>query len=252
MFNPLLAGIVAGGAFLVSFIISLCVRTPFLYSALRALCFAGGFFGIIAGIYFLYNKFLSSEATEQFENQGGGSGVSGHSVDYSVGDDDFWLDGAKNMSAEAGPSVSAQNADDLYEPLEELTPENEDAPYLSAAPIENIGGADSGMEHGVLEQSGNKVYDEKGDSALTRDASASSDNGYDVNMSAFIPGMPAAGDGGRQKMGSPLYMSGPAITGEVPVSLSLDSKSGNAGVNFDFNKQKMAEAIQTLLRKDEG
>jgi hypothetical protein len=250
-----LTGIVAGGAFLVSFIISLCVRTPFLYAVLRSLCFAGVFFGIIAGIYFLYNKFLSPQATERFESED--NGASGHNVDYSVGDDDAWpkdAGGAKSMFGVDAPETSAGNRDegDIYEPLDELEPANEDYPYLPGAPIENISGGGSGIDHGVLEQNGNEGYDKNEVSALTANASGGSDRGYDTDMGAFIPGMVAAGDGERQKTGAALYMPGPALANEGPVRLSVDNNSGRTAPVFDFDKQKMATAIQTLLKKDEG
>jgi hypothetical protein len=251
----LLTGIVAGGAFLVSFITSLCVRTPFFYAVLRSLCFAGVFFGIIAGIYFLYNKFLSPQATERFENEE--NGASGHNVDYSV-DDDEVLDkvggSARSMFEGAALEASAgsRNEQDFYEPLEELAPANEDGTHSAAVPVENTGGGDSGIDHGVLEQNGNEGYYKNGDSAVIRNVSGGADIGYDTNMRDFIPGMAAAGDGGRQKTGEPLYVPDPAVVNEGPVRLSVDSKSGRTAPVFDFNKQKMATAIQTLLKKDEG
>jgi hypothetical protein len=243
-----LAGIVAGGAFLVSFIISLCVRTPFLYAALQALCFSGVFFGIVAGVYFLYDKFLSPKATEQFESAGGRQ--FSHSVDYSIGDDEVWLNGTDG----AKTADENQNAEDFYEPLEELSTETGDGavPFLDAAHGENISGADSDMYHEVLEQSVDEVYDNSGDSVLRRNTSGSSDDGYDMNMSTFIPGMPIAKDGGRQKREEPLYMPVPTLADEGPVSLSVDKISGKKELDFDFNRQKVAGAIQTLLKKDEG
>jgi hypothetical protein len=254
----MLAGIVAVGAFFVSFIISLCVRTPFLYAALQALCFSGVFFGIVAGVYFLYDKFLSPKATEQFERAGGGGQFS-HNVDYSIGDDDAWLngaDGAESMPPEAGAETADGNQDakDVYELLEEVSTGNEDEaiPFLDAAPVENINGTDSYMDHGVLEQSANEVYNKDGALMSTRSVHGYSGDGFDMNMSAFIPGMPVAKNGGRQNTEDILYTPGPVLADEGSVSLSVDKISGKRELDFDFNRQKAAGAIQTLLKKDEG
>jgi hypothetical protein len=261
----MLAGIVAGGAFLISFILGLCGRTPFIDTLLRALVFGASFFGIVAGIYFLYNKFLSPEATDKLENEDDGSSV--HGIDYSIGDDGTWLNNTSNVEKEASEEileisensdletqekpVENQATDDFIETLEAGPQENYDieAVNTDASGVEDIKNADSGdIAYEVLEQSNNKIYNENGDSTLTQKVDDSSNSSFEMDMTAFMPGIP--GLERNEQEDSPLFTPNRTALSERTVRLSVDSKSGKS--DFDFDREKMAGAIQTLLKKDEG
>jgi hypothetical protein len=89
--------VVSGGTFLVSLITSLLGGALFFTALLRGLVFAGSFFGIVAGIYFIYNKFLIPDDTDDTETP-----KVGQNIDYSVGDNGEWL----NMRETANESLT--------------------------------------------------------------------------------------------------------------------------------------------------
>jgi hypothetical protein len=226
----MVAGITAGGAFLLSFIFSLLGSAIFQTALTRALIFAGLFFGLVAGIYFLYDKFLQpKEGGGKDENQ------TGQNVDYSVGDGIDWTNGNTTDNGVPG-NVSNLNGADVS-PIEELEELGDDG--------------HSGATHdsGGLEQIDNNKYSNERVLTESEKADASSQKGYSVDMSAFTPeDVPKSGKpAGPERRDTP----GGALR-EGTVDMSVERRSGKTELGFEVDGKKIAGAIQTLLKKDEG
>lgn len=248
MFNPMLAGIIAGGTFLVSFILGLVGRTPLLTAFFRALAFSGCFFGIVAVIYFLYNKFLLTDETDEEEPVD--TSRIGQNIDYSLSDNDDWINSLDDIESEG-----------MSEDVSKISGGNVDKPQ------DILGGAEPGMEYaftgeekiaalgetpGVLAQSNDNGYSVDGDSVLPqKNAGAFSEGGYDMNMSAFIAGIPGVEDDGSPQ-GEAMSSSSGTMMNEGTVDMSVERRAGKPDFGFDVDGKKMAGAIQTLLKKDLG
>jgi hypothetical protein len=240
LFNPILAGIISGGAFLVSFIMGLFGRTPILTVFLRALVFSGCFFGLVAGIYFLYNKFLLPSETDEEETEAT-AGQSGQNIDYVLGDDDDWLNRLDNIENGDAPEVLSEIAGGDTEEVQDAQSEAE--PFVEDAFA-------VGETTGVLAQSNDKGYSVDGDSLLSqKKAGAFSEDGYDMNMSVFIPGTPSTEDGGYPQ-GKAVSSSPNPLMSEGTVDMSVERRAGKRDLGFDVDGKKMAGAIQSLLKKD--
>ncbi|MDR2795966.1 MAG: hypothetical protein LBB47_04560 [Spirochaetaceae bacterium] len=243
MFKPILAGIVAGGAFCVSFILGLFGRTPILVTFLRALAFSGCFFGIVAGIYFLYNKFLLPVEPDDKEPED--SDLSGHNIDYTLGDDNEWLDSLDYDG----------NASENTSEISESDAEGSDVPNGTEPGVLNVfenkpETAVSERSPEVLAQNNDSGYSIGGDSLLPREkAGAFFGDGYDMNMSAFIPGIPGI-EGGDYSQGAAAQTSSDSGMNEGTVDMSVERDARKLDLGFDVDGKKMAGAIQTLLKKD--
>ena len=242
MFNPVLAGIIAGGAFLISFVLGLFGKTALLTVLLRATAFSGCFFGIVAGIYFLYNKFLQPEETD--ETGAESTGPIGQNIDYSV-DDDGWLKGLDAVGDGVPENISKIIGDD---------PEEADGVQSGAGPV----GEDSFVSKGtpeVLAQSDDTGYSVNEDSLLSRKGDGGfSKDGYDMNMSAFTAGIPGIDEDSYPQRSAATSSPNPAIpvAKEGTVDMSVERRAGKADLGFDADEKKMAGAIQSLLKKDLG
>jgi hypothetical protein len=221
------AGIVAGGAFLVSFTFGIFGRTPVYMALTRALIFSGVFFGIVAGIYFIFNKFLQPmELPPDKTNYD--DGQLGQNIDFSLGDEDGLTD------ADAAPPDTAS--------LEEL--QSVDMEEGS----EGIPVVDSSA--GVLEQISNNVYSKSGSSSLPQAAADSAVDGYNMDMGAFVPGIPGIDGNGAQKMSD--YADSPDLMGAGGVVEMSVERNSEKDPRLTGDAKKMAGAIQTLLKKDDG
>jgi hypothetical protein len=254
LFNPILAGIVAGGAFLVSFIMGLFGRTPILTVFLRALVFSGCFFGLVAGIYFLYNKFLLPAETDEEEpeaaaDQSGSQNgrQSGQNIDYVLGDDDDWLSRLDELeNGDAPEDLSKISSGD---PGEVQDAQSDAESFMEGAFAEGESTA-GGESTGVLAQSNDNGYSVSGDSLLPqKKAGAFSEDGYDMNMSAFTHGTRGAEDSGYPQ-GRAVSSSPNPLMSEGTVDISVEGRAGKRGLGFDVDGKKMAGAIQSLLKKD--
>jgi hypothetical protein len=219
--------IVSGGVFLVSLITGLLGGVLFFTALLRALVFAVVFFGIVAGIYSLYNKFLLPG-----EPAGGGPSALGRNVDYTVDDSDDWFDTWEG----AGESLAPEDTPD------------------AGIPLEQTDGTDAGG--GALEQNGNKAYTDSEAPALEKppaDSAASAGYALDIDMSDFTPDAPmfSGADEGKAVLSGAAEWR--AETGRGMVDMSVARKSdAKADLYSDADGKKMADAIKTLLKKDEG
>jgi hypothetical protein len=247
----MLAGIIAGGAFLVSFILGLFGKTPFLTVLLRAAAFSGCFFGIVAGIYFLYNKFLLSDETDEEEPVD--RRPIGQNIDYSLSDDNDWLNSLEDSGTERTPEdVSNIGGGDVEEPqdiqssaersvMEDAFTGEEETTALKETP-------------GVLAQSNDNGYsvDGDGDSLLPqKKAGAFSQDGYNMDMSVFVAGAPGTEDDSDPQKEATSSSPGPMMN-EGTVDMSVERRTGKPDLGFDVDGKKMAGAIQSLLKKDLG
>jgi hypothetical protein len=225
----MVAGITAGGAFLLSFVFSLLGSADVQTALMRALIFAGLFFGLVAGIYFLYDKFLQPvEDDSMDENQ------TGQNIDYSVGDSIDWSSGKNDNGIPDDISSLNSAGESSIEGLEEFgNDEHSGATYDS----------------GGLEQVDNNKYSNDRVLMGAEKADASSPRGYSVDMSAFTPGdVPkSGGPAGPERR----YTPGGAPR-EGTVDMSVERRSGKTELGFEVDGKKIAGAIQTLLKKDEG
>ncbi|GHU39987.1 hypothetical protein FACS1894190_06280 [Spirochaetia bacterium] len=221
MYNIKVTAIAAGGAFLLSILLGLIGHSGFLMAFLKALIFGGAFFGLILGICFLYNKFLiPQEDTKKTEGASVGS-----NLDLTVGDDLPEDDFGDYFSTDQNESQS----DDPDEPeeLEEL--EAEDSP---------------------LDQNIKEDYN-RGSVDVASPNAAPSNEGM-MDMGAFIPGIPGIGNDSDDEPDIPRAIPERRINdGTVEMSMG---KRPEKTIDFgpDADGKKMAGAIQTLLKKDEG
>jgi hypothetical protein len=250
LFNPVVAGITAGGAFLISFVFGLFGRADLPLALMRALIFAGLFFGLAAGIYFLYEKFLQPEASPEKDN-----GQLGQNVDYSVGDNIEWS-GDDNRTL--GDMPILESGGETAPPVE--------GEYSRSMPADdslssNAGTNDTGVEElipedsygtsnasGGVEQNDNNKYSESGGLALRENAAPFSGEGYSVNMNDFTPVTARSSESMEGKRSS--AKDGASRRGTV--DMSVERKLGKEDLGFEFDGKKIAGAIQTLLKKDEG
>jgi hypothetical protein len=243
----MLAGIVAGGAFLISFILGLFGRAPLLTVFLRALAFSGCFFGIVAGIYFLYNKFLLPVETD--EEKPDDTGRTGHNIDYTLSDDDSWLSsfyGGENGAHEDISKIIDGGAEDIQDVR------NRAEAVGANAFAENPKTGASEDLPGVLEQSNDNGYSVDRDSPPPNDeAGVSAGDGYGMNMSVLVPGIPGIEDGGYSQAAATQGLPDSVIN-EGTVDMSVDRRAGKPDLGFSVDGKKMAGAIQTLLKKDLG
>jgi hypothetical protein len=257
LINPKLAAIIAGGAFFLSFLIGLFSHSGFGLIFFRALIFAVVFFGIAAGVQFVYYKFLNETASpEGADGEEGADGKKtdenkgfGENIDLVLQDDDF----TEGFSPQRG---AAQNMPD------NATGEKNDEPALletlddDVEELEPIDDEKNGKESQAvlkpLDQKTNAMYDKAGD-GISEESIID-----DLNIGAFIPGIP-----GIEDIGIDPVVSGRAESVESAgsktteyarsvgtVEMSME-KMSNKALDFDIDGQKAAGAIQTLLKKDE-
>jgi hypothetical protein len=265
--------IVSGGTFLVSLITSLLGGALFFTALLRGLVFGAGFFGIVAGIYYLYNKFLlPGEASDTDTTD---TPKVGQNVDYSVDDSGEWLDmrgtvngslppentglegGGLDGDTETGGGQDGANRAEAYSGTE--------APYSADAgdgKAEKPPGLFIDIDGGALEQSGDNVYidseatgHEKLPAVAKAETAASTDYVFDIDMSDFTSALPGFDDGGHKNKTVPpseaeWSNAGPG-TGVVDMSVARKSNA-KMDLYSDADGKKMAGAIKTLLKKDEG
>jgi hypothetical protein len=234
----MVAAIVAGGATLLSLVLGLLRHVPFLVALVRALLFGGIFFGIIAAIYFLFNKFLATPGNPEKVTPDGEAAASGaddqlgQNFDYSVGDGDEGDIEVQPLEDGEGEGVLPLDPDDQGE--EEGGP---------AETEESFEGLEQNVDSGYTGDEGSLLpHESTGDEA-----------GIDMNMGAFIPGMPGVSDDDDGPSGSESVFSPRASRGGAgTVDMSVEKKADRAAkFGKDFDGKKMAGAIQTLLKKDE-
>jgi hypothetical protein len=250
MFNFRVAGIAGGAAFVLSFLVGLVSGAGILVVLLRAVIFAVLFFGASCGIHFVVQTFLPELLSSTGEASVGDilDGAPGSRVNVTVGEaiqgafptGDFDevdnIDGKKRApdpgsvsvaglsglsDADGGfesamPTLSAPPLETPSQPLPKAAPLPKETP-LPGAPLEKSGGA------GYTETKGPpEVADLMPD--------------IDALGEAFLP------QAGGAAESEPVY--------DTPVQTISPSSKGS-GLKGDFNPKELAQAIQTVLKKDE-
>ncbi|MDR2444811.1 MAG: hypothetical protein LBD44_02580 [Spirochaetaceae bacterium] len=214
------------------------------------MAFSGCFFGIVAGIYFLYNKFLLSYETDEKEPVD--EGRVGQNIDYSLGDDNDWLNNFDNIEDGRMPEdISKINGGDV-EKSQDIQSDVEEQP--SEADVLTGEEKTTALKETpeVLAQSNDNGYSVGGDSLLPqKKAGAFSQDGYDMDMSVFVAGASGTEDDSYPQRGATSSSPGP-IMNEGTVDMSVERRTGKPDLGFDVDGKKMAGAIQSLLKKDLG
>jgi hypothetical protein len=238
-FNPKIAAVVSAIAFILSFLIGLIGPALIGTVVIRAFAFAVVFF--VAGAVFsvVFAKFLLPE--EEMRDSSGSDSLNGEregerqaagaNVNLSVGDDDVFQADAPE-SDENGARLSGGEEGEGAEDSE-----GEGAPAL-----------EDGIDSEGLEQNNEVRYN-------SRQGEGLADGGDDIpDEPVFIPGIPGIdGPAAAEERGS--LASLPEIgTGTVEMTVrksrGKEIRLEDLGKNVDG--KKVAGAIQTLLRKDEG
>jgi hypothetical protein len=252
LFNPVLAGIVAGGTFLISLIFGMSGRSTLFISLVKAFIFGGVFFGLAAVIYFVFNKFLMPEGKEV--NKGEGNGTLGHNIDYSVGDDN--LDWAENDDGILD-DISKLSAEDALNNKSGMSEESSGYPsedreiLYDEDPLEISAAGLNSASEGV-EQNNNNEYSKSGDLARPVNGDASSNDVYSMAMNAAGTNMDVSDDAAPKKVRSEPRASLSKLARDGMVDMSVERRSGTPAPGFELDGKKVAGAIQTLLKKDEG
>ncbi|GMO26920.1 MAG: hypothetical protein Ta2F_02510 [Termitinemataceae bacterium] len=248
MIDPKLAGIIAAGTFLLSFLLGLIGRSTFTVSLLRGLIFAVAFFGIAAGVQYVFKKFLLKDADSDSE-ENDADDLLGKNVDVDVGDD---------FSIDLGPD----DTDDIAftDEQEELAAEGTDEAEQEAPPaetltddsyVEEFEDVDSfpDSEGKGLDQNTKNVYDDTG-GVITFPQKKD-----DLDIGDFIPGLPGL-DSSNSSYIKTSASSSDSKGSEYDmdngmVEMSMGKYSGNK-LDFEVDGKKAAGAIQTLLKKDDN
>jgi hypothetical protein len=244
LYNYRAAFIISGGVCLVSLIIGLLGGAFFFAALLRALVFAGVFFGLTAGIHYLWNKFMQPSETADT----GSAPVIGRNIDYTVTDDDLF--GIQVDEILPPGNASAETEDSASGGLEALLTADTGG-YETVEP--------AGASGEALEQNGDNVYiDNRAPAAETPTAAkVAADYAFDIDMSGFTPAMPSLGGGWEadKTVSPPGGADGSQTTNPDAgiVDMSVTRKSGTKlDMYTNADGKEMAGAIKTLLRKDEG
>jgi hypothetical protein len=266
------AGISAGCAFLISLIFGLIGKAVFLIALARALIFAGLFFVLVVGIYYIYDKFLQPDANN--DDTDDADEVLGQNVEYSVGDDSDWGGGGNDVPDDIlGLDYTLEDPADLPSDESGLHEDNTDSIKSLVAGLTDISPSNAALSEASnaaaskgLEQIDSNEYSNNGDltqpikaiapdKAAPKKAAASKNEDYDVDMDVFVPYTPADYGGGEA---ASIFQSKHTVSEDSSlrkgtVDMSLERKSGKKELDFDnIDGKKVAGAIQTLLKKDEG
>jgi hypothetical protein len=227
-FDPKVAAISALVAFVFSFILGLICGVGFGTVIMRAFMFAFAFFLLGAIFNVVFDKFLANKDDFDSDDMDEKVGRKGANVDLSVGDDVIFSSPVDLDDGEGGAFGNDASAGSDGE---------REAFY---------GDANAGLEqNGDIAYNGEQGSSFVADSRNAAQGGAKRDNA-DMDLSTFIPGMPVSGgmDGANDAMS----------TGTVEMSVakrpSKDIKLSDLGKNVDG--EKVANAIHTLLKKDEG
>ena len=280
-------GILAAGAFLVSFILSLISGAPFLQIIIRALVFAALFFGIGFGLNYLVKNIFSGDMSAL----PAGDGQRGHIVDISVGDETDGVESGGGIEgggdggrrpAGVGPAFIVTGGDipddgelDDISTLFDSSDKPSAAPTTSGSkkyPQAGTDKAPSALEETLLDSGGlaqntdysynkvgsvvNPVGSESAPPKVAnplKDAEAGAPDGGITDFNGFIPGMPGVESVfPKGTEGSPRGESGGGegkiTVGTVEMSVEKPKQEVDLGKYKDG--KKMAGAIQTMLKKD--
>ena len=218
-----IGGISAGIAFILSLVVGLLSGSGILVLLVRALIFGILFFALSCLIYWLTAQFLPELLSGSEDDLG--FSVSGSRVDISVGDGPivgaFPTDNSELVDDIAGrPSTQARNTS---LPLDQK---------------QNAGYTDDGGMDGDLEFAG---------SSLSEDRAASEKPGITGNQE-ILPDMDSFTDipGSTSDLINTDSFAYDSREPRKPLSASKKSEMGG-----DFNPKELAQAIQTVLKREE-
>ncbi|MDR2481618.1 MAG: tripartite tricarboxylate transporter TctB family protein [Spirochaetaceae bacterium] len=222
-FNPVIAGIAAGVAFVLSFLLGLISGAPVSAVLLRALFFSAIFFVLTALSFVLFEKFLNIKKMPEF----------------------FSDKGSEDEEAQTGQRV------DMYDEYEDADSSNADSEDGQNNDSESL----TKDIYGGVEQNDDLQYTSGEDTDISFEASEDTEFAGNENASLdkddFVPGLPGVNDGSSVE-----YEDAPVEnTGVETVEMSVgrtDSKIELSDLGDNVDGHKVAQAIQTLLRKDEG
>ncbi len=227
MFNPKISGIVAGTAFILSFLIGLFTGSQFLTVLLRAFILSVVFFVMASLAYWLVSQFLP-ELLNPPSDDSNEIDASGSRVDITIdsSNDDAELEPASSIQTEhqdsfvsdnAGSNVSVQGLDDKRQ--DDYNDEGE--------------GIASGTD--LTESTAVPQKETSGSVDVLPDMESMSEY--------FAPSGESEDEENVVEMEEDVSPSSPSAPGP-----SRTTKTSDPG---DFNAQEMASAIQTILRRDE-
>ncbi len=226
MFNPKISGIVAGTAFILSFLIGLFTGSQFLAVLLRALILSAVFFVLASLAYWLVSQFLPELLNPPSDDDSSGIGVSGSRVDITI---------------------DSSNDDAEPEPASPIQTEHQDSPAS-----DNIG-SDASVQG--LDDKRQDDYNDEGEvvgadlsestAVPQKETSGSVDILPDLESMSeyFDPSDESDDEENVVEMEEDVSSAAPSAPGP-----SRTTKTSDPG---DFNAQEMASAIQTILRRDE-
>jgi hypothetical protein len=229
VFNPKVSGIIAGVAFILSFLIGLFTGSQFFPVFLRAFILAVIFFVLASLAYWLISQFLP-ELLHSPSDESGEIDVPGSKVDISIdsSNDDSAL-GSINGSAQE--SLASDSERSVFSRV--TTPVS--AQGLDQKPQDDYNMKGEGLPGDLTKSTA--VPDE--------DASAAIDVLPDLESMSGSFASPADSEEESDvvEMEDDLSSSAPSFP-----EPSRTKKQSDPG---DFNVQEMASAIQTILRRDE-
>jgi hypothetical protein len=225
LFNVKLGGIAAGAAFVLSLVIGIISGSGFLALIIRALFFAALFFGLSCLVFWLAAQFLPELLGETDDDLG--IPVSGSRLDISV---DGPITGAF-------PSDGSEKVDDIG-----------GAP---STPRRSGASASAGPSAGPLDQNTNTRYNDDrggsgGDGGPSAGFSAAS-GGEAAEPAEVLPDIDGL-SGAVSPEGGGIDAGAASFDSEPRRPASSSRKSEMAG---DFNPKELAQAIRTVLKKDE-
>jgi hypothetical protein len=224
LFNFKIGGIVAGAAFVLSVVFGLFSGAGILIILVRALIFSALFFALSCLIIWLITQFMPELLNPSEDDLG--FPPSGSQVDISLGDDRitgaFPADSSETVDDIAGkPSTPAKSAS---LPLDQ----NENTRY-------NV----QGDEDGGLEVDNSAV-----DMAFGSDAGMSGGGSF----ADALPEMDGISEGPSES--APQAVNADGIDIDSSEEWRPKSSSKKAEMAGDFNPKELAQAIQTVLKRD--
>ena len=274
-------GILAAGAFLVSFILSLISGAPFLQIIIRALVFAALFFGIGFGLNYLVKNIFSGDMSAL----PAGDGQRGHIVDISVGDEADGVESGGGIEgggdggrrpAGVGPAFIVTGGDipddgelDDISTLFDSSDKPSAAPTTSGSKKYPQAGTDKApsaleetlLDSGGLAQNTDYSYNKVGsfvnsvgsESAPPKVVKTGESNGVGTDFNEFIPGMPGVKSVFPQGTEANLEDESSEEAGKITVGtveMSVEKPKQEVDLGKYKDGKKMAGAIQTMLKKD--
>ena len=211
MFNFKISGFAAGIAFILSFLIGLLSRAGIPVILLRAFIFGALFFGLSILVYWLLAQFMP----EIFNVSEDDLGLSGSRVDISLGDENF---------AGAFPRDNSENVDDI------------------------AGKPSTPARTSPLDQGKNAGYNEDGIEGEL-DAGPAFDSAEDgpVRAAETLPDLESIAEGTPGSATDVVNMGSFGYDD----SKRYKTSSRKPGLEGDFNPKELAQALRTVLKRDE-